>query len=62
MIAAGAKNVRPYNPPEFIEIKNMSNFKNAKGEAVTLNLYVSDFFEDVEIIDADKVLKRPRYS
>ena len=62
VIAAGAKNVRPYNPPEFIEIKNMSNFKNAKGEAVTLNLYVSDFFEDVEIIDADKVLKRPRYS
>ena len=62
VIAKGAKNVRPYYPPEKIEIKNMKNFKNAKGEAVTLALYNAKFFDEVEIVDTDKVLKRTKYT
>lgn len=62
VIAKGAKNVRPYYPPEKIEIKNMKDFKNGKGQAVTLKLYNAAFFDDVEIIDADKVLKRAKYT
>ena len=60
IIAAGAKNVNPYFAPELIEIKNMKNFKNAKGQAVTLKLYNCNFFDNTEIIDTDKVLKRER--
>ena len=40
----------------------MTNFKNGKGQAVTLKLYNAAFFDDVEIIDADKVLKRAKYT
>ena len=58
VVAKGAKNVRPYHAPDFIEIKNMTNFKNAKGQAVTLKLYLCPFFGDTEIIDTDKALKR----
>ena len=58
VVAKGAKNVRPYNPPEFIEIKNMKNFKNAAGKAVTLKLYNCEFFSETEIIDTDKVLTK----
>ncbi len=58
VVAKGAKNVRPYNAPEFIEIKNMTNFKNGKGQSVTLQLYNCPFFDETEIIDADKVLKK----
>ena len=60
IIAAGAKNVNPYYSPKVIEIKNMKDAKNAKGAAVTLKLFNCKFFEDTEIIDTDRVLKREK--
>ncbi len=62
IVAKGAKNVRPYHAPDFIEIKNMKDFKNAKGEKVELRIYNCPFFSETEIIDADKVLKKVRPS
>jgi hypothetical protein len=58
IIAAGAKNVNPYYSPKVIEIKNMKDSKNAKGAAVTLKLYNCKFFDNTEIIETDRILKR----
>ena len=58
VVAEGVKNLQPYVPPSFIEIRNMKNAKNVNGKKLTIQLYNSDFFANTEIIDADGVLKR----
>ena len=52
VIAEAVPNLQPYQPPEFIEIKNM------KTKDFTLTLYKCDFFESTTIIDSENALKR----
>ncbi len=58
LIFRGVKNINPYHPPKFIEIKNMKGAHNANGEPLTLSLFDCDFFKNTEIFDCDSVLKR----
>ena len=58
VVAKGVKNVNPYQPPEFIEILNMKNKVNSSNKPLTLTIYDCNFFKNVEIRDADKVLKK----
>jgi len=51
VIAKGVKNINPYMPPEFIEIKNMDNFENSNGKQMKLTLYSSNFFAETKIIE-----------
>ena len=56
VVAEGVKNLQPYVPPSFIEIRNMKDAKNLNGKKLRLQLYKSDFFKNTEIIDEDGVL------
>jgi hypothetical protein len=58
LIFKDVKNINPYKPPEFIEIKNMKAAANANGEPITLSLFDCEFFKNTEIFDSDSVLKR----
>ncbi len=58
MVAAGVPNINPYQPPEFIQILNMKNATNPSGKPLKITLYNCKFFQNVNIIDEDKVLKR----
>ena len=58
VIAKGVPNINPYQPPEFIEIKNMKGKKNSYGKALYISLYSCNFFKNTTIIDEDGVLKR----
>jgi len=58
LIHRSVKNINPYKPPVFIEIKNMKGAVNANGEPLTLTLYDCNFFENTKIFDSDSVLKR----
>ena len=58
VIAAGVKNINVYQPPEFIEIKNMKGKKNSDGKSLSLTIYDCNFFKTTKIIDEDKVLKK----
>ena len=58
LIFKDVKNINPYNPPEFIEIKGMKGAVNANGEPITLSLFDCEFFKSTEIFDSDSVLKR----
>ena len=57
-IMANLPNINPYSPPNYIEIKNMTNFKNVNGQKVSLNLYDCNFFTETRIIDNDSILVR----
>ena len=58
VVAAGVKNINVYQPPEFIEIKNMKGKKNTDGKALSLTIYDCKFFKNTKIIDEDGVLKK----
>ena len=58
VIAKGVKNINPYQPPEFIEIRNMKGAVNTNGKPLSITIYDCNFFKNVEIRDTDKVLKK----
>ena len=60
LIFRGVKNINPYHPPKFIEIKNMKGAVNANGEPLSLSLFDCEFFKNTEISDEDFVLKRTK--
>ena len=62
VIYKDVKNICPYAPPKFIEIKNMKGATNAVGEPLTLTLYDCNFFKETNIIDEDGVLVRNKAS
>ena len=58
VVAAGVKNINPYQPPEFIEVYNMKGKTNSNGKALSLVVYDCNFFNNTKIVDADGVVKR----
>ncbi len=59
-VIAMAKNINPYTPPSFIEIKNMATQINEKGESFNLIVYDCPFLAETEIIDNDGLVSRPK--
>ena len=58
VIAAGVKNINPYTPPEFIEIRNMQKAINENGVGFKFIIYDCPFLKDTEIKDPDGLVMR----
>ena len=59
-VIAMAKNINPYTPPSFIEIKNMATKINDNGEQFSFIVYDCPFLKETQIIDKDGIVSRKK--